>query len=303
MNDLQMEFKASFPKIIFDEPLKKHCTFLIGGPVDFFFTATNTKEIKTLIKFASNHKVPFITIGAGSNILFHDHGFRGLVINIKSDKITFHRNSVEADAGVKIAKLIFESVKNGYSGLEKWIGLPGTVGGAVFGNAGVSDLEVKDCLIKATLLEAFTCKVKKVSNKYFRYKYRYSILKEEPEIVLDATFKLQKNKLKPEEQRKIMEEIQKIRLDKQPKGSSSGSFFKNPSKEQPAGYLIEKAGLKGQKIGGAQISEKHGNFFLNIGNATAQDMLSLARLAKEKVREKFGITLEEEVRIIPEYGI
>lgn len=301
MNDLQLKFQASFPKIIFDESLSKHCTFLIGGPADFFYTATNTKEIKELIKLANSHKIPFITIGAGSNILFHDHGFRGLVINIKSDKIIFHKNSVEADAGVKIAKLIFESVRHGYSGLEKWIGLPGTVGGAVFGNAGCNGLEVKNCLIKATLLEAFTCKVKKVNNKYFRYKYRHSILKEEPETVLSATFKMQKNKLKPEKQKKIMKEIQKFRLDKQPKGSSSGSFFKNP-KDQPAGYLIDQAHLKGQRIGQAQISEKHGNFFLNLGGATAQDMLSLAQLVKEKVKEKFGISLEEEVRIIPEYG-
>lgn len=302
MTDLQLEFKASFPKIIFDEPLKKHCTFLIGGPADFFYTTAKTQEIKALIKFANKFRVPFITIGAGSNILFHDRGFRGLVINIKSDKITFHRGGVEADSGVKIAKLIFESVKNGYSGLEKWVGLPGSVGGAVFGNAGCNGLEVKDCLIKATLLEAFTGKVKKVDNKYFRYKYRHSILKEEPETVLSATFKVQKNKLKPEEQRKIMEEIQRFRLDKQPKGSSSGSFFKNPSKDQPAGLLIDQAHLKGQRIGQAQISEKHGNFFLNLGGATAQDILSLAQLAKEKVKEKFGITLEEEVRIIPEDG-
>ncbi|MBI4234927.1 UDP-N-acetylmuramate dehydrogenase [Candidatus Peregrinibacteria bacterium] len=303
MNNLQLEFKASFPKIIFNEPLKKHCTFGIGGAADFFYPATKNKEIKDLIRFANKYKVPFITIGKGSNILFHDHGFRGLVINIKIEKITFHKDSVEAEAGASIAKLIFESIKHGFNGLEKWVGLPGTVGGAVFGNAGCNGLEVKDCLIKSTLLEAFTGKEKKVDNKYFRYKYRHSILKEEPETILSATFRLQKNKLNPEEQRKIMEEIQKFRLDQQPKGSSSGSFFKNPSKDQPAGYLIDQVHLKGQQIGQAKISEKHGNFFLNLGGATAQDILSLAQLAKEKVKERFGLVLEEEVRIIPEQGL
>lgn len=302
MKDLQNELQSQLPEIKFHEPLGKYSTFQIGGPADFFYRLKNIEELPYIIDFCRTKKIPTFIFGAGSNILFHDKGFRGFVIKIEADKITFDKKNsrITTDAGVLISKLINESIKNGYSGLEKWIGLPGTVGGAVRGNAGCNGLETKDILVYAHLFDQKTLTVHEANAKYFHFSYRTSRIKESNEIVLSATFQLQKRQITEEEQKQTMHDIRKARAEKQPFGLTTGSFFKNPSPSQPAGMLIEKAGLKGKTIGKAQISTKHGNFFLNIGGATATDIIKLARLAKQRVKAKFGITLEEEVRIVPE---
>ena len=302
MNDIQEQFKKQFPAVRFDEPLSKHGTFMIGGPADYFYTATSTDEIAPLLKFANQHQLPVHIAGKGSNTLYHDNGFRGLILQIATTTITFDPPSatVTADAGVIVAKLIMESLQGGFSGLEKWVGLPGTVGGAVRGNAGCNGLETKDILLQATLLDPKTTETRTLNNHDLQYHYRHSILKDQPALVLSATFQLQKEGLTPAEQKQIMAEIRQFRLSKQPSGSSTGSFFKNPSPDQPAGKLIDQAGLKGTKIGQAQISELHGNFFLNLGGATAADILSLCQLAQKEVKFRFNITLEPEVHILPE---
>lgn len=289
-------------QIIKKEPLSNHCTFRVGGKADYFAVAKSTEEITELIDYAKAEKLPYFIFAGGSNILFHDKGFRGLVIKIETKNLHIDKDLITADAGVKIPQLIKESVENGLSGLEKWLGLPGTVGGAVRGNAGCNGLETRDILLKATLLDPQTGKIKEVKPSYFRFSYRSSKIKHTDEIVLNATFKLKKIKVSPQKQKEIMDEIRKGRLSKQPFGLSSGSFFKNPSTKNPAGLLIDKAGIKGKKTGGAQISEKHGNFFLNLGKATSEDLKKLAKLAKREVKKQFNIELQEEVQIMSEYG-
>lgn len=289
-------------EVLFNEELSKYSSFMIGGPADYLCKIKNTEEVSQLIQFARKNKIPHFIIGGGSNILFDDKGFRGLILKIETNNIEVNGDEITADAGVKIAQLIKIAIENDLAGLEKWLGLPGTVGGAVRGNAGCNGLETKDILTKALILDPETGKTEELENKDFQFSYRHSKIKDSNKIVLKATFKLKKGSLSPEERKEIMAEIQKFRLTKQPFGLSSGSFFKNPSSEKPAGMLIDQAGLKGRSIGNAQISEKHGNFFLNNKGATSEDMKALANLAKREVKAKFGIGLEEEVQIISEHG-
>lgn len=303
MSELEEKCKELFPDIRLKEPLENHSTFRIGGPADYFYQLKDEEEFSKVLDFCRNQKIPILILGGGSNVLFDDKGFRGMVIKIENEKIEFdlNKNKVVADAGVPISKLLRATVQNKLSGLEKWIGLPGSVGGAVRGNAGCNGLETKDILISAKIFDLKDFKIKEFKNKDLDFSYRNSKIKENPElIVLSATFQLQKSDATEEEQRKIMMEIAKNRGQKQPYGLTAGSFFKNPSPEQPAGKLIEEAGLKGKVIGGAAISEKHGNFFINKNNATAKDIIELANLAKRQVQAKFGIELKEEVQIFTE---
>ncbi|MFA6992192.1 MAG: UDP-N-acetylmuramate dehydrogenase [Candidatus Gracilibacteria bacterium] len=299
---IKEEFKRRFPLGLFDEDLKKYCTFFVGGKTDYFYVLKNIKNLPKLVQFAKEQKIPYLILGKGSNILFDDKGFRGLVIKNEAEKILVKDNEITADSGVNVSTLVGFAARYGLSGLEKWIGLPGTVGGLVRGNAGCNGLETKDILMGAILLDPETGKSKKVPNRYFKFGYRNSVIKKTGEIVLHATFKLKKEKLPKAELDKIMAEINRIRLGKQPYGASAGSFFKNPSPSSPAGMLIDKVGLKGKKIGGAQISQKHGNFILNLGNAKSQDIKKLAKFARSKVKQKFGIILQEEVQIMSEFG-
>lgn len=292
------EIISKFTGVKEHEDLSKYCTFRIGGQADYFYRANDTQKLIEIIKFAKETNIPYYLIGGGSNILFDDAGFKGLIIKLETEKIEIVEDIVTADAGVIVSKLIKTAVENGLSGLEKWVGLPGTVGGAVRGNAGCNGLETKDILLKAVVMDPKTAEVKEVFTDYFNFDYRTSKIKKNGEIVLSATFQLTKQGLDEDEQQEVISEIRTKRQTTQPFGSSGGSFFKNPSKENPAGMLIDQAGLKGTIIGKAQISEKHGNFFLNLGGATADDMLKLAQLAKDKVKEKFGIELIEEVQYI-----
>jgi UDP-N-acetylmuramate dehydrogenase len=285
-----------------NEPLKNHCTFRIGGPADFFYTAKSTDKIPQLIEKAKTQNLPYFILGGGSNILFSDKGFRGLIIKIDTKTITNDNNEITADAGVTIPELIKFATEHRLQGLEKWIGLPGTVGGAVRGNAGRNDLETAQILTEAQVLDPETGKITTTTNKDLEFAYRKSRIKHSKEIVLSATFRLQPTELSPEQQQEIANQMRTQTQEKQPPGFSSGSFFKNPSPQNPAGKLIDEANLKGTKIGNAQISPKHGNFLINLGGASAKDILALAKLIKQEVRAKFNLNLEEEVQILDEYG-
>lgn len=302
MNNLIDKLKKEFPAIRINEPLKSHCTFHIGGPADLFYKAKNTEEITKLIKIAKSHSIPCFIFGGGSNLLFDDKGFRGLVIKIETQNIEINNGEITADSGVLISKLINESISHKLSGLEKWFSLPGTVGGAVRGNAGCNGLETKDIFVKAKILNPKTGKIKEVDKNYLKFSYRYSAIKDTDEIILLATFKLKNKPIPKEKLKEITQKIQSERLKKQPVGLSGGSFFKNPSQLNSAGLLIEKAGLKGKTIGKAQISEKHANFLINLGGATAKDVKKLAKLIKRKIKKKFNTDLEEEVQVLSEYG-
>jgi UDP-N-acetylmuramate dehydrogenase len=297
-----------FPNLKTGEPLSKHCWYALGGPADYFIEVTDIDEIPKLISEAKENSIPYIIIGGGSNTVFHDEGLRGLVIKITADSLEFESGAcrVVADAGVSMMRLVKESMERELTGLESLFGLPGTVGGAVFGNAEAHGTAIGGFLESATLLDN-NGNLKEVDKDYFQFSYRHSKLHSTGETILKVTLKLNQiteEDLENEELqvlRNKAEEALNFRKDHQPTGRNNGSFFKNP-KGDYAGRLIDVAGLKGAKIGGAYISEKHGNFFMNDGTATTSDLIELRNLAKSTVKEKFDITLEEEVRIVMPNG-
>jgi UDP-N-acetylmuramate dehydrogenase len=275
--------------ILENHPLGQYCTFQIGGPADYFVEMADPREA---IAWAEDRDVPFFVFGAGSNLLFDDEGFRGMIIRVKGGEIVVDGEDVRADAGVMMAAVVKAAADAGLTGLEEWHGLPGTVGGAVYGNAGCFGVEVKDRLKSAEILG-----LGQVGVDYFEYGYRDSLFKREPAFVLNATFELKKG----EGVKEKMREIAVARLKKQPAGLNTGSFFKNPSIEQPAGLLIDQCGLKGERLGGMQVSEQHGNFFMNTGGASSEDVRELADLVTKRVEEKFDIALEREIIFVPSH--
>jgi len=299
-------------------PLKEYTTFKIGGPARYFFVAKSKEGLKNAILWAKKKKLPFFILGGGSNVLFSDKGFNGLVIKLQNTQSEIRNTNVIAGAGVPLQKLVLEAAKKGLSGLENLAGIPGTLGGAIWGNAGAFGREIGDLVEEVKVLDVGGSKleVKKLKNKDCKFGYRDSIFKKKENlIILEATLKLKKGKRKEIEEK--MKEILKLRKEKQPlEFPSAGSVFKNvpiekvPKKIQekfkekikggilPAGVLIEAAGLKGYQIGGAKISEKHANFIVNTGEAKARDVLKLIELIKKRVRKKFKIELKEEIVLV-----
>jgi len=298
LDELQKIFVARFPDGKVNDLLNKHSTFMIGGAADFFYRVTDMALVPPLVEFAREHGVKLFVMGSGSNILFHEEGFRGLVLKIEAKGLKVTGDEIEAEAGVGIATLIQSSLEHDLTGLENWMGLPGTVGGAVRGNAGCNGLETAEILKSAKLLDPVSGEIVGVERTFFDFSYRESTLKHSNMIVLSAIFKLKKRDFSKEEQAELVAKYRSVRMTKQPFGNTTGSFFKNPLPDKPAGMLIDQAGLKGRMIGKAQISEKHANFFLNTGGATFDEMMSLVRLAQDTVREKFGIELEPEVQVV-----
>jgi UDP-N-acetylmuramate dehydrogenase len=299
-----------FPDTRLKEPLSKHCTIRIGGPADAFVELKDLKpktieNLKTLLKFLKKNKIPYLLMGGGSNILFHDKGFRGTIIKLTAKDLTFTKTTLTADAGAILQVIIAKAKTKGFHNLSQFTGIPGTLGGAVRGNAGANGLEIKDILKQVLLLNPKTGRTRTVKPKDLKFKYRYSKLKKTNDIVLQATLKLSK----AAKHKTLSTQLNAKRSQSQPYGLSAGSFFKNPdpSPDKPhlkAGYLIDQCGLKGKRQGNAQISPKHANFIQNAGTlakpATQKDILKLADLAKKEVYKKFKIRLEEEVQIIPE---
>ena len=306
---LKQKLQAIFPLTRFDEPLSKHSTFRIGGKADAYIELADLDpktptSLQALIKFCRQNRIPFFILGGGSNVLFHDKGFRGIIIKITANHLTIKtlknkKALAIADAGLPLGVLVKKAKDAGYSNFDSWLGIPGTVGGAVRGNAGAQGLEIKDTLLYAEIFNPKTGLTRELTPKNLKMKYRSSSLKKDNRIVLRAVFELKKSKTTGNSLPPLL-----FRLQNQPKGYSAGSFFKNPGKFK-AGYLIDQCGLKGLKIGGAQISNKHANFFINVGAetktpATQKDLLALAAKAKKEVYKKFKIRLEEEVQIVPE---
>lgn len=276
--------------------LAPYTTYQIGGPADYFVEAASSQEVLEALEWAAERDMPFYVFGGGSNLLFDDAGFRGLVIRLRGGEVRVEGERIKADAGVITAKMVKAAADAGLSGMEAWNGLPGTVGGAVLGNAGCFGVETKDLLESAEVWRPGEG-VQTMVPDFFEYHYRWSRLKKEPGVVLSATFKLSRGE--PEKIAEKMREIARSRIQKQPPGSSTGSFFKNPEGDH-AGRLIEAAGLKGKVLGKAQISPQHANFFLNRGGATAGEILELAALAQSEVEKQFGVHLEQEVVYVPE---
>jgi len=283
--------------------LRQYSNFQIGGRADFLFEASSIKQLVEAVLLAKKHSCPFYVIGGGYNIIFDDDGFRGLIIKncAKGIKHTSEK-SVEVDSGVTLKEFLKFCLERELGGMEFLAGIPGTIGGAVYGNAGAFGKDIGSFLEKATLLddkgESIT-----VSQSYFAFGYRYSILKRTQQAVLKASFSLVK-----EDQEKIKEKIEnnlEARRKKHPPLSlpCCGSYFKNPvlpsGKKVAAAVLLEQVGAKNLRVGGAAVYKGHANFIYNIGGATAKDVLQLASKLKERVKERFGVVLEEEVIFLP----
>ncbi|MBU1159602.1 UDP-N-acetylmuramate dehydrogenase [Patescibacteria group bacterium] len=272
-----------------NEILADHSTFKIGGPAKYFASAKNKEEILEAIDFAKNKNLPYFVLAGGSNILFRDEGYNGVIIQIKNLKFKIKNSIIEVTAGLPFSKLIMDSIEAELTGLEWGVGIPGTIGGCVAGNCGAYGHSISESVIKIKTLE------KEYLKEECDFKYRASKFKSGLEIILEIELKLEKgNKEKSQEE---IKDILTKRREKIPPYPSIGSIFKNP-KPLIAKELIEQCGLKGQRINGAQISEQHANFIVNVGNAKAQDVLGLINLCQSKVKEKFNIDLGPEIVIL-----
>lgn len=288
-------------KIIFDEPMKKHTSFKIGGTADYFFKATTLEELQNIIKFAKIKELPITIIGNGSNLLVTDKGIRGLVIKIDIKKLKIEKKDefavIEVGAGNKLMALATKMKDEELSGLEGLSGIPGSVGGAIVMNAGAYGKEMKDVVLSTTCMDK-NGKLYTFSNEEQEFSYRNSIFQKKDYIIIETKLKLEYGK--KDEIQKKMEEYFKSRKEKQPiEYPSAGSSFKRQEGIITA-KLIDDVGLKGYKIGGAQVSEKHAGFIVNYNNATATDVINLINYIKEKVYSKYGIKIEEEIKIIGE---
>ncbi len=288
-------------KIIFDEPMKKHTSFKIGGTADEFVKVTNEEELKKAIEYAKGKELPITIIGNGSNLLVQDKGIRGLVIKIDLQKFQIEKKENYAEiivgSGYKTMALAVKLMNAEISGFEELSGIPGTIGGAVFMNAGAYGKEIKDINVSTKCMD-YDGNIFELSNKEQEFEYRLSIFNKKDYIILETKLMLEYGK--KEEIKKKMDEYLLSRKEKQPiEYPSAGSTFKRQEGVITA-KLIDECGLKGFQIGGAKVSEKHAGFIINYNNATAKDVIDLIKYVKEKVKEKYGIKIREEIRIVGE---
>lgn len=306
------KYLKNFGKATANFNLAKVNSFKIGGKADVCLEIEEKENLVNALDFLSKEGVGYFVMGGGTNVLFPDEGFEGVVIRVKTNKIHFQDNELFAEAGVSFGTLNMKAAQLSQSGLEWSAGLPGTIGGAVRGNAGSAG-SYTGTVIK--VVEAYVDgEVVEISAAECGFAYRESIFKKRGGVVLSATFRLV-----PGDSQKILSLMQTVnerRTSKYPKYPSAGSFFKNvplekwsgdsadlpkeflEKKQIPAGWLNEQCGLKGTKIGGAMVSNEHANFLVNFDHATASDILKLVEEVKSKVYNKFGVELEEEVCII-----
>ncbi|MBN2095860.1 UDP-N-acetylmuramate dehydrogenase [Candidatus Peregrinibacteria bacterium] len=277
--------------------LREFTTFRTGGPAKYFAEAKTAQEMHYLREFAVKRQIPFVILGMGSNVLFLDEGYPGLIIHNKMSRMQIQGDRVTVEGGVNLTKMILIAAQHNLGGLSGLANIPGTVGGAVYGNAGIPDVCISDVLTHAVILPGHGDKPVIVGPEYFQFGYRHSKLKKNKDIVLSATLKM-----RMEPSVKIRAEIGQYireRAAKQPVGNTCGSFFKNPSQFPSAGWLIDQAGCKGMQEGDAIVSPKHANFIINTGNAASKDILTLALKIHQKVKDKFNVNMEPEVQILP----
>ncbi len=291
--------KDIISKIIFEEPMKNHTSFKIGGKADEFIKIDSEQELIQAITYAKEKNIPITILGNGSNILVSDKGIRGLVIkiNIQTLKLEKKQEYIEitVGSGYKTMALGVKLMNEGISGFEELSGIPGSIGGAIYMNAGAYGKEIKDINITTKCMD-YDGKIFNLSNEEQKFKYRSSIFNEKKYIILETKLKL--NYGKKEDIKKKMDEYLASRKEKQPiEYPSAGSTFKRQEGIITA-KLIDECGLKGFSIGGAKISEKHAGFIINYNNATAKDVLNLIKYVKDKIYEKYKIKIEEEVKIV-----
>ncbi|MDD5566859.1 MAG: UDP-N-acetylmuramate dehydrogenase [Patescibacteria group bacterium] len=281
--------------VIENEPMSRHTTYRIGGPAEFFYRTKTTDDLVKAIIVARQLQLPLFILGRGSNILVADKGIKGLVISVETTERTKNNNLVTVAAGAGLGEFVIWTINQGLAGIEFASGIPGTIGGAIRGNAGAFGSEMKDFVESIEVLTAGN--VRKILPKSeCAFGYRESVFKHSDDIILTSTFKLRPgNKA---ESLALVDKYMKQRTAKQDYSiPSAGCVFINPL-GNPAARLIDELGLKGARIGDAQISSTHANFIINAGQAKASEVVKLIALIKEKVKEKYGIELREEIQLV-----
>ena len=301
MSHFYDEITTALPElqVLKDEPMSRHTTFRIGGPADYF-VCPDREQIAEVLAVAKNCGMAITVIGNGSNLLVGDKGIRGLVVEIGSamNQIMVDKNHITAGAGALLSQVAAKAAAAELGGMEFAAGIPGSVGGAVTMNAGAYGGEMKDILRTVTVLTP-EGELKTLDVSEMDLSYRHSCVPEQQYIVLEAEIELG---YKPEEEiRAQMEELRNKRIEKQPLGyPSAGSTFKRPE-GYFAGKLIMDAGLRGYRVGDAQVSEKHCGFVINRKNASAQEVRQLMQDVQDKVKAQFGVMLEPEVKMLGEF--
>jgi UDP-N-acetylmuramate dehydrogenase len=286
-----------------DEPLSRFTTMRVGGPADLFAEIHNLFELRGIARFARSRGVPLFLIGRGSDLVISDAGIPGLVVLVRAQGERIEGDRLIADAGLPMAKAATITREAGLSGLEFGLAIPGTVGGAVWANAGAHEADVQGCLVSASVIAADGHEVE-LGPDELGLAYRDSRLKHvppsgPPEVVTSATFRL--TPADPTLVGERLDEIRRWRQTHQPIGMrSAGSVFRNPEGDS-AGRLIDAAGLKGERVGGAQVSEKHANFIVNTGTATASDVRAVGDRVRDRIRAEHGIELAYEVAFVGDW--
>ncbi len=300
-------------------PLAQYTSFKIGGPARFFYEAGSAEEIIKAVKAAQKCNIPFFILGGGSNILVSDQGFEGLVVKTGNKNIEIKEGVIKAGAGAELKELVHFALENSLSGLEWAASVPGSVGGAVRGNAAAFDGSMAECIKRVEVFDAQKLEKRFLNKKECRYHYKESLFKSNPGlIILGAEIELTPGD-KQEIEKKMKDNLEYRRSNHPLQYGSAGCVFKNclskitdpelqkrfPLLEKfneqgaiPAGYLIDRAGLRGVTRGGAEVSTQHANFIVNKKKATAQDLVFLINLVKEKVKQVFGVELEEEIQYL-----
>ena len=300
--EIKQKFCREFgsDRVLLEEPMKRHTTFRIGGPAEVFVMPGNLEEMQRILEICRTEDLPYFILGNGSNLLVSDRGYRGVVIQLDRNfgEVKVEGTEIHASAGALLSTIAVAARRASLTGFEFAGGIPGTLGGAVVMNAGAYGGEMKDVLRKVMVMDQ-SGKVFEIPAEELQMGYRTSIIKTAGYIVLGAVLSLKEGNL--EEIKMLTRKLSEQRTSKQPlEYPSAGSTFKRPE-GYFAGKLIMDSGLRGYRVGGAQVSEKHCGFVINTGDATAEDVCSLMKHVTEIVYAKFGVTLEPEVKFLGEF--
>lgn len=296
-DEIKAGFSAIAPHTVFGEPMSEHTSFKIGGEADVFVEAGSAEELSALVKFSIENGVPYMIMGNGSNMLVSDSGIRGAVFRIGGamNKLEINETRITAECGVLLSELAAAAAAAGLTGLEFASGIPGTLGGGLYMNAGAYGGELKDVVRSVTYMDENGELAEKTAEE-LDFGYRHSFFSDKKCAAVSCVIELERG----EKERILarMKEFAAVRRQKQPlEYPSAGSTFKRPQ-GYFAGKLIQDAGMQGASVGGAQVSEKHAGFIINKGGATAADVAQLIELVRSEVKKQFGVELEPEVRVI-----
>lgn len=295
----EIEKIAGQENVKLDEPMKNHTSFKVGGPADILVTPVSVSQLSQILKLCKNKSVPVFVMGNGTNLIVRDKGIRGVVVKIfdNLNQFTVKDDIITAYAGILLSRVSMIAYENGLTGLEFACGIPGTLGGAVAMNAGAYGGEMKDVVVETEYMDK-DGEIRVVRDDGHQFGYRTSFIQKNSGIVIKTSMKLKKGN--KEEIKALMDDLTQRRQEKQPlEMPSAGSIFKRPE-GYFAGKLIEDCGLRGHRIGGAEVSQKHCGFIVNTGDAKAKDILDLIEYIRNTVKMKFGVDMQTEVRIVGE---